>query len=242
MPSYFWIGPGGGNYDNPWSFVDPARSGGDITAFGNVFPGEFQSSLDRYDNMVRQTWNDIRAANELQGFLDDDDPTNDYQAILTLATNSNVGIEVDGVRIFGQDAINYLRNHNAGAQTFINSLDANSFSQLMSGGTPNGTLNNAFTIWMNVYANGMSRVTNYYQNPNATFSMPNGVSFSTVYNSQTGQYIPHGNNVTEWQTIAGAYAGINMANWNPTRDMRRTRERSGPSTISTPEPTWVILN
>lgn len=56
MPSYWWAGPGYGDYsDGLAGHLSPSQYI-DITAFGAFFPGETQYALNRYNEMVAQNF------------------------------------------------------------------------------------------------------------------------------------------------------------------------------------------
>src|ERR1044072_5350337 len=119
MPSYWWAGPGYGDYsDGLAGFISPDRYI-DITAFGTFFPGETQYALNRYNEMVTQNFSAAQQAASLEAtrqlvenLLNDEDPTNDDQAAQLLAANPNLGLQIDGHNFFGTDAAGLLISQN----------------------------------------------------------------------------------------------------------------------------------
>lgn len=119
MPSYWWAGPGYGDYsDGLAGHLSPSQYI-DITAFGAFFPGETQYALNRYNEMVAQNFSAAQQTAALEAtrqmvedLLNDEDPNNDQQAAQLLAANPNLGLQIDGVNFFGTDAAGLLVSQN----------------------------------------------------------------------------------------------------------------------------------
>src|SRR5436305_196367 len=111
MPSYYWAGPGYGDYDSPTfdGFISADRIS-DLSSFGTFFPGEIQTALNQYDTMVA---NSIAAANA-QYFLDQFNASGgtDTGALQTavsyLAGHNDVGISINGSTYYGDQAAQVL--------------------------------------------------------------------------------------------------------------------------------------
>jgi hypothetical protein len=187
MPSYWWAGPGYGDYsDGLANFISPDRYI-DITAFGAFFPGETQYALNRYNEMVAQNFSAAQQAASLeatrqliQDLLNDSDPTNDDQAAQLLAANPNLGLQVDGQSLFGMDAAGLIIGQN-------------------------GYLDVGLLGTVTIDANGLNASWDFQ--PFALYDDGYGNTYNVVMDPNSGAYIPFDpGSQTDRQKAAESYA------------------------------------
>ena len=187
MPSYWWAGPGYGDYsDGLAGFISPDRYI-DITAFGAFFPGETQYALNRYNEMVAQNFSAAQQASALEAtrqlvenLLNDSDPTNDDQAAQLLAANPNLGLQVDGQSLFGMDAAGLIISQN-------------------------GYLDVGLLGTVTIDAGGLNASWDFQ--PFALYDDGYGNTYNVLMDPNSGTYIPFDqNNQTDRQHAAESYA------------------------------------
>jgi hypothetical protein len=187
MPSYWWAGPGYGDYsDGLANFISPDRYI-DITAFGTFFPGETQYALNRYNEMVAQNFSAAQQAASLEAtrqliedLLNDSDPTNDDQAAQLLASNPNLGLQINGENFFGRDAAGLIVSQD-------------------------GVLDVGLLGTVTVDAGGLNASWDFQ--PFALYDDGYGNTYNVLMDPNTGAYEPFDqNNLTDRQRAAVSYA------------------------------------